>query len=125
MVITACKNETEFYDTSVTPYWFGKNSPTWDNASFLFHHTEYPTRLANTAIVGVCVVGITLLLALPAGYARARLAGRVGQRPGVGILLASLIPPTLIFTPCCAVIKQAPLPDSIWSLVLVYPSFTV
>jgi len=87
MVITAFKNQTEFYDTSVTPYWFGKHSPTWANASFLFHHTEYPTWLANTAIVGGCVVAITLVLAVPAGYALARLAGRVGQCLGVGIFL--------------------------------------
>ena len=125
MVITAFKNTTEFYDTSVTPYWFGKHSPTWANASFLFHHTEYPTWLANTAIVGACVVAITLLLAVPAGYALARLAGRVGQSLGIGIFLTYLIPPTLLFIPFFAVIKQAHLTDSIWSLVLVYPSFTV
>jgi multiple sugar transport system permease protein len=125
MVITAFKDQTEFYDTSVTPYWFGKNSPTLDNASFLFHHTEYPRWLANTAIVGVCVVGITLLLAVPAGYALARLAGRVGQSLGVGIFLTYLVPPTLLFIPFFWVINQVHLQDTIWSLVLVYPSFTV
>jgi multiple sugar transport system permease protein len=125
MVITAFKNQTEFYDTSVTPYWFGKNSPTLDNASFLFHHTEYPRWLANTAIVGVCVVGITLLLAVPAGYALARLAGRVGQSLGVGIFLTYLVPPTLLFIPFFWVINQVHLQNTIWSLVLVYPSFTV
>ena len=125
MVITAFKDQSEFYDPSVTPYWFGKDSPTLANASFLFHHTQYPTWLANTAIVGVCVVAITLVLAVPAGYALARLAGRVGQSLGVGIFLTYLIPPTLLFIPFFAVIKQAHLTDSIWSLVLVYPSFTV
>ena len=125
MVITAFKNQTEFYDPGVTPYWFGKHSPTWANASYLFHHTEYPTWLENTAIVGVCVVAITLVLALPAGYALARLAGRIGQSLGVGIFLTYLVPPTLLFIPFFAVIKEAHLTDSIWSLVLVYPSFTV
>src|SRR3989454_12670261 len=125
MVITAFKNQTEFYDPSVTPYWFGKHSPTWANASYLFHHTQYPTWLKNTAIVGLCVVAITLVLALPAGYALARLAGRVGQSLGVGIFLTYLIPPTLLFLPLFWVINQVDLQDSIWSLVLVYPSFTV
>jgi len=125
MVITAFKNQTEFYDTSVTPYWFGKNSPTWDNASFLFHHTDYPRWLLNTAIVGVCVVAITLVLAVPAGYALARLAGRVGQSLGVGIFLTYLVPPTLLFIPFFWVINQAHLQNTIWSLVLVYPSFTL
>ena len=119
MVITAFKSPTDFYDTSHTPYWFGHGSPTWRNASFLFHQTEYPTWLKNTAIVGVCVVAITLVLALPAGYALARLAGRVGQSLGVGIFLTYLVPPTLLFIPFFAVIRKTHLTDSIWSLVLV------
>lgn len=125
MVITAFKDRSEVYDPSVTPYWFGKQSPTWDNASFLFHQTQYPRWLANTAIVGVCVVAITLVLAVPAGYALARLAGRVGQSLGVGIFLTYLVPPTLLFIPLFWVINQVHLQNSIWSLVLVYPSFTV
>jgi multiple sugar transport system permease protein len=125
MVITAFKDQSEFYDTTVTPYWFGKSSPTWDNASFLFHNTQYARWLANTAIVGVCVVALTLVLAVPAGYALARLAGRVGQSLGVGIFLTYLVPPTLLFIPMFWVINQVHLENSIWSLVLVYPSFTV
>src|SRR5947207_11418015 len=124
MVITAFRNGTEFYDATATPYWF-KNGPTWDNVRYLFDNTPYTTWLRNTAIIGVAVVGITLVLAVPAGYALARLSGRVGQSLGVGIFLTYLVPPTLLFIPFFAVIKQAHLTDSIWSLVLVYPSFTV
>ena len=65
------------------------------------------------------------MLALPAGYALARLAGRVGQSLGVGIFLTYLVPPTLLFIPFFWVINQVHLQNSIWSLVLVYPSFTV
>src|SRR4029453_15678361 len=75
--------------------------------------------------VGVCVVAITLVLAVPAGYALARLAGRVGQSLGIGIFLTYLVPPTLLFIPFFWVINQAHLQDTIWSLVLVFPSFTV
>jgi multiple sugar transport system permease protein len=125
MVITAFKNQTEFYDPSITPYWFGKHSPTLDNVRFLFDNTDYTRWLANTAIVGVLVVGITLVLAVPAGYALARLAGGVGQTLGVGIFLTYLVPPTLLFIPFFWVINQVNLENSIWSLVLVYPSFTV
>jgi multiple sugar transport system permease protein len=125
MVITAFKDQTEFYNREITPYWFGKDSPTWDNASLLFRETEYPTWLANTAIVGACVVAITLVLAVPAGYALARLAGRVGQSLGVGIFLTYLVPPTLLFIPLFWVINNVHLQNSKWSLVLVFPSFTV
>jgi multiple sugar transport system permease protein len=125
MVITAFKDQTEFYNREIPPSWFGENSPTWANAQYLFNNTEYPTWLKNTAIVGICVVVITLVLAVPAGYALARLAGRVGQSLGVGIFLTYLVPPTLLFIPLFWVINQVNLQNTIWSLVLVFPSFTV
>jgi multiple sugar transport system permease protein len=70
-------------------------------------------------------VGITLVLALPAAYALARLTGRWGQRMGVGIFLTYLVPPTLLFIPLSRVIALLGLQDTIWSVVVVYPTFTV
>ena len=124
MVITAFKNGTEFYDATATPYWF-KHGPTLDNVRFLFHNTPYTTWLQNTAIIGLAVVGITLVLAVPAGYALARLSGRVGQSLGVGIFLTYLVPPTLLFLPLYWVISRLHLQDKLLALILVYPSFTV
>jgi multiple sugar transport system permease protein len=71
------------------------------------------------------VVLITLVVAVPAGYALARLSGRFGQSIGVGIFLTYLVPPTLLFLPLSRVISKLSLEDRLWSLVLVYPSFTV
>src|SRR5438874_5472561 len=124
MVITAFKNGTEFYDASATPYWF-KHGPTLDNARYLFDNTPYTDWLKNTGLIGIAVVGITLFLALPAGYALARLSGRVGQSLGVGIFLTYLVPPTLLFLPLFWVISRLHLQDRLLALILVYPSFTV
>jgi len=134
MVITAFKHQRDFYDLGHTPYWFHKG-PTLANARFLFNETQYTTWLRNTAIIGIVVVLITLVLAVPAGYALARLSGKFGQSVGVGIFLTYLVPPTLLFLPLFSVITQLDrqtshllhfhLRGSIWSLVLVYPSFTV
>src|SRR5207248_912735 len=71
MVITAFKSQSESYDVSKNPYWF-HHGPTFANASFLFHNTLYGTWLRNTVLIGLAVVGITLLLSVPAGYALAR-----------------------------------------------------
>jgi multiple sugar transport system permease protein len=79
----------------------------------------------NTTLVGILVVGITLFLALPAAYALARLTGRWGERLGIGIFLTYLIPPTLLFIPLARVVAILGLQDTLWSLVLVYPSVTV
>jgi multiple sugar transport system permease protein len=114
-----------YNDAQGDPQWDFWNSMTFSHVSFLFKHTEYPTWLVNTLIVGVAVVAITLVLALPAGYALARLAGRWGQTAGVAIFLVYLVPPTLLFLPLARLIAELDLRDSLWSMILVYPSFTV
>src|SRR5437773_1512857 len=42
-----------------------------------------------------------------------------------GVILTYLIPPTILFIPFSRIIGALGLQDSLWSLVLVYPSFTV
>jgi multiple sugar transport system permease protein len=126
MVITAFKRTTDLYNLSRFPFWWHGGLPqTTANVSDLFNHTDYPRWLANTAFVGGMVVLITLVLAMPAGYALARLSGRWGQSMGVAIFLTYLVPPTLLFLPLARVISTLHLHNSLWSLILVYPSFTV
>src|SRR5207249_11655413 len=99
--------------------------PTLEHVRVLFADTMFAQWLLNTATVGVLVVGITLLLAVPAGYSLARLTGRLGEQLGIAIFLTYLVPPTILFIPLSRVIATLKLQDSLWSLVLVYPSFTV
>jgi multiple sugar transport system permease protein len=125
MLITALKTDADLYNVENVPYKLGSGSPTTANFELLFNDTEYPRWLANTAIVGVIVVLITLVLSLPAGYALARLSGGWGQTMGIGIFLTYLVPPTLLFLPLSRVVSELGLQDRLLSLVLVYPSFTV
>ena len=131
MLWTSFKTELDLYNVENVPFFFGDGSPTTRNYEFLFSETQYLTWVKNTALVGIAVVVITLVLAVPAAYALARLSGRWGQGMGVGIFLTYLVPPTLLFLPLSYVISHFPigghagLQDSLWSLVLVFPSFTV
>jgi multiple sugar transport system permease protein len=125
MLWTSFKSDIDLYNVSDVPFKFGKGSPTLRNYAFLFHHTQYLTWVKNTVFVGAIVVLITLVLALPAGYALARLAGRWGQNLGVGIFLTYLVPPTLLFLPMSWVIAHIGLQDRLLSLIIVFPSFTV
>jgi multiple sugar transport system permease protein len=132
MLTTMLKTNGDLYNPENVPFKFTTvkgdpegRSPTFDHVSFIFHHTNYVRWLENTAFVGALVVVITLVLAVPAGYALARLSGRLGQSVGVGIFLTYLVPPTLLFLPLSRVISKLGLQDRLWSLVLVYPSFTI
>ncbi|MGH7372502.1 MAG: carbohydrate ABC transporter permease [Candidatus Methylomirabilales bacterium] len=124
MLITTFKRTTDLMTRENNPFLFNE-PPTLEHLRVLFFETLYGRWLWNTAWVGVIVVIITLLLAVPAGYALARLTGRWGEQLGIGIFLTYLVPPTLLFIPLSRVIADLGLQDSLWSLVLVYPSFTI
>lgn len=124
MVIATFKQNIDLYGMQNNPFIFNL-PPTLDNLKLLFTQTQYVRWLENTALVGVIVVAITLLLSIPAAYALARLTGRWGERLGIAIFLTYLVPPTLLFIPLSRVVASLGLQDTIWALVLVYPSITI
>lgn len=124
MLITTFKTNLDLINTANNPFLFN-DPPTLDHLRVLFFDTQYGRWVANTLLVGVLVVIITLLLAVPAGYSLARLSGRWGKQLAIGIFLTYLVPPTILFIPFSRIISGLGLQDSLWSLVLVYPSFTV
>lgn len=124
MLITTFKTPSDLYNLKNNPFLFNQK-PTLDNLRLLFGQTMFLRWLGNTVLVGALVVGITLLLAIPAAYALARLTGNWGQRLGIGIFLTYLVPPTLLFIPLSRVVAFLGLQDTIWSVVVVYPSFTI
>ncbi len=124
MFVATFKQNIDLYNVENNPFKFNL-PPTLDHLKLLFNETRYVRWLGNTALVGVIVVFITLVLSLPAAYALARLTGRWGQRIGIAIFLTYLIPPTLLFIPLSRIVAILGLQDTIWSLVLVYPSFTI
>jgi multiple sugar transport system permease protein len=96
-----------------------------EHIRLLFQDTLFVRWLLNSFMVGGLVVVITLLLAIPAAYSLARLAGSWGEALAIGIFLTYLIPPTLLFLPFAKVIAFLGLQNSLWALVVAYPTFTV
>ncbi len=124
MFITTFKQTKDLYNLENNPFIFNA-WPTLEHLYLLFNETQYLRWVGNTFLAGVLVVLITLLLAVPAAYALARLTGEWGQRLGIGIFLTYLVPPTLLFIPLSRVVAVLGLQDTIWSVVVVYPSFTI
>jgi multiple sugar transport system permease protein len=124
MAITSFKQTGDLYNVDNNPFLFNQK-PTLEHLRLLFKETLFLRWFANTTLAGAAVVLITLLLALPAAYALARLTGSWGQRLGIGIFLTYLIPPTLLFLPMSRVVAFLGLQDSLGSIILVYPTFTV
>ena len=124
MIITTFKRTSDLYNLQNNPFIFNE-PPTMEHLKLLFNETLFLRWVGNTAFAGVIVVIITLLFAVPAAYALARLTGGWGAQLGIGIFLTYLIPPTLLFIPLSKIVAALNLQDTLWSIILVYPSFTI
>ena len=124
MLITMFKQDKDLYQTANNPFLFN-DPPTLDNINFLFERTNYVGFLRNSLFIGILVVVITLVIAIPAAYSLARLTGRWGARAGIGIFLVYLIPPTLLFIPLSRVVVSLGLNNTLWALVVVYPTISI
>ena len=124
MILTIFKQDSDLYVAANNPFIYNL-PPTTDNLQYLFSNTLYLTFIRNTLIVALLVVIITVVASLPAAYSLSRLAGRWGEGLGIGIFLVYLVPPTLLFIPLSRVVSDLGLKNTVWSMVLVYPSFTI
>jgi multiple sugar transport system permease protein len=124
MIITMYKQDKDLYRSANNPFIFNE-PPTLEHLNLLLNRTNYPVFLRNSIFIGVLVVVITLLISIPAAYSLARLVGSWGERAGIGIFLIYLVPPTLLFIPLTRVVVSLGLHNSLWSMVLVYPTITI
>ena len=126
MILTSFKTDRDLYIRSLklNPLIFN-DVPTFKNFDLLFNNTNYLQFVANSLLIGALVVLITLIAAVPAAYSLARLTGKRGEWIGIGIFMVYLIPPTLLFIPMARVVSVLRLQDSLWSLVVLYPTFTI
>lgn len=124
MAITTFKQDKDLYRPKNNPFIYNE-PPTLDNLKLLFLDTNYTRFVWNSFFVGVLVVIITLIIAIPAAYSLARLVGPWGERAGIGMFLVYLVPPTLLFIPLFRMVVAFGLNDTVWSLVLVYPTISI
>lgn len=124
MLITSFKQSKDLYRPKNNPFLFNE-PPTLEHIRLLFFDTNYPVFIKNSLIVGVLTVAITLVIAIPAAYSLARLTGRWGEHAAIGIFLVYLIPPTLLFIPLFRVVVALDLHNTIWAMVVIYPTMTI
>ncbi len=124
MAITAFKQDPDLYRMEHFPFWFNL-APTLRNFKILFYQTNYGSWIWNTFTISGWVALITLVTAVPAGYALARLRLPGAENTGIAIFLTYLVPPIILFLPLSRVVAELGLQDSWWALVVVYPTFTI
>src|SRR5262249_24467106 len=92
---------------------------------------RYLIFFRNSAVVSVCVVGITMVISTLAAFALARMRFWGSATLATGVFLTYLIPDTLLFIPLFktfAFIHQKTgieLVNHWWVLIILYPTLTI
>ena len=124
MAITAIKPNWQLTDyTNYSPLWVVE--PTLDHIKYLLFETSYPAWLWNTIFVSVAATVISLVTSVFAAYAIERLRFHGSRWVGLGIFLAYLVPPSILFIPLAIMVFGIGIYDTKLALILTYPTFLV
>jgi multiple sugar transport system permease protein len=124
MLMTSLKTNNELYDLAQNPF-LVRQGVTWDHYRFLFERTAFPLWLRNSAVVAVSATAVSVLFALFAAYALARLRFRGAEAVSTAVFIVYLVPTTLLFIPLARVVQVLGLSNSLWALIVTYPAFIV
>lgn len=122
MAITSIKSLGEIYKLNPT---FWPEDINLSGYIYLFNKSDYLSWLLNSSVVSIVSSLVTMLFCIPAAYGLVRFNFRGRGLIGNSILIAYLLPPTLIFIPIYIMVTRIGLTQSIWGLLLIYPSTTI
>jgi len=124
MAITAVKPNEQLTDyANFSPFWVV--GPTLAHIRYLLWETSYPGWLLNTMIVAAAATVLSVVCAVFAAYAIERLRFAGSRLVGLGIFLAYLVPPSILFIPLSLLIFRLGIYDTRLALILSYPTFLI
>jgi multiple sugar transport system permease protein len=122
MIVTSFKGETQMRSL-VSMFW---PSPfVSENYDHLFAKTEFVSWYGNSIIVAVSSTFLATAVGTLGAYALARLKFLGRAFMASTVLITYLVPPSILFIPLYAQIRNLGMADSLTGLIAAYPSFTV
>ena len=119
---TSFKHEQEIY---AFPPTFAPLTPTLEQYDTILFHTPFLLFIRNSAIIAVVATAIAVTGGALAAYAIGRM--RFGGRAIVArlIVVAYLLPPSLLFIPLFLVLQRLGMIDTLGGLIFAYLTFTM
>jgi multiple sugar transport system permease protein len=122
MTITSFKGEEQMRSL-VSMFW---PSPlVLDNYRQLLRKTDFVAWYGNSITVAVSSTLLAAAIGTIGAYALARLSFRGRAFMSSAVLITYLVPPSILFIPLYAQMRNLGLADSLAGLIAAYPSFTV
>lgn len=122
MLNTSLKGEAEIYAKVPTMF---PHRPTFEAYQHLITKTNFLVGLRNSLIVSCCVCLFSILVAYPTAYSIARMHFRGKRTFSKTVLFTYLLPTSVLYIPLYIFVANCGLTNSIWGLVLIYPTFTL
>jgi multiple sugar transport system permease protein len=122
MIVTAFKSETQ---ATVRSSLFWPQPWTTDQFQGLMNENPFGLWFRNTIIVSVTSTVVSVLLAALAAYSLTRLRFRGGRTITWSVLLTYMMPGSLLFIPLYAILSTFHVINSLWALIITYPTFTL
>ncbi|MBW2057555.1 MAG: carbohydrate ABC transporter permease [Deltaproteobacteria bacterium] len=123
MAVSSFKSDSELYNLRANQLLLKK--PTLEHFRNLIRETAILHWLFNSFFVSFLTAVISMTLGIMAGYALARLEFPGAKSFGMATFVTYLVPTTLLFIPLASVVQALRLSNSIWSLVVTYPTFLI
>lgn len=122
MLVTSFKTQAEVYN--LIPTFWPKKFVITSYQTLLFAK-NFLVNIKNSLIVSLIVSTGSVFLSMLAAYAIARLKFRGRKAISKGILYAYLMPRTVMFIPLYILVTKLGIEDSLFSLIVIYPTFTI
>ena len=123
MAISSFKTNPELYNLRAKRLLI--KDPTLEQYRELFKKTAILNWLLNSFLVSFFTAVISMAFGILAGYAIARLKFPGATGFGLATFITYLVPTTLLFIPLARVVQTLGLSNSIWSLIVTYPTFLI
>jgi multiple sugar transport system permease protein len=124
MALTSFKPDDQLYNyDKYSPFWL--KDVTLQHVKKLLFDTSYPEWIWNTMVVSVVSTFLSLFASVCAAYAIERIRFTGARHVGMLIFLAYLVPPSILFIPLAVMVFNLGLFDSLWALILTYPTFLI
>jgi multiple sugar transport system permease protein len=121
MAITSLKTNQEIEGLKGIPLII-QQGVTFQHYRDLLAKTDFLIYFANSVMVTVPVVLLSMAISVLAAYSLSRLGFAGASVVGTAVFLIYLVPDSLLFIPLFKIIGSLGLLNSKWSLVLVYPT---
>ena len=122
MINTSFKTDYEIY--SKVPTWYPHHF-SLDAYRHLLTETNFLSGMKNSLIIASIVSLFSIVVAYPVAYTLARIKFRGRKSFSRAVLFMYLLPTSVLYIPLYLLVAKVHLTNSIWGLVLIYPTFTL